>query len=56
MLGEMVKLRGELVTHRRAARQLGKDVARLQAENAALRQGGPAATVRKIARRAVRRR
>ncbi len=29
MLGEMVKLRGELVTHRRAARQLGKDVARL---------------------------
>ena len=51
------ELRGELVTQRRAARQLGKDVARLRAENAALREaGGPAATVRKIARRAVRRR
>ena len=56
MLAEMVKLRGELVTHRRAARQLGKDVARLKAENAELRQAGPASTVRKIARRAVRRR
>jgi SAM-dependent methyltransferase len=59
MLGEMVKLRGELVTHRREARRLGKDVARLQAENAALREGGeagPAGAVRKIARRAARRR
>ncbi len=48
MLGEMVKLRGELVTHRRAAKKLER-------ENAALRErdGSP---VRKIARRAVRRR
>jgi SAM-dependent methyltransferase len=56
MLGEMVKLRGELVVHRRAARQLGRDVARLRAENAALRDRGAGSTVRKIARRAVRRR
>jgi SAM-dependent methyltransferase len=56
MLAEMVKLRGELVTHRRAARQLGKDVARLKAENAELRQGATTSIVRKIARRAVRRR
>jgi SAM-dependent methyltransferase len=56
MLGEMVRLRGELVTHRRAARRLSKEVARLRSENAALREGGQGSTVRKIARRAVRRR
>jgi SAM-dependent methyltransferase len=55
MLAEMVKLREELVTHRRAARQAGKAVTRLQAENDALRAHGPVSTVRKIARRAVRR-
>lgn len=56
MLGEMLKLRGELVVHRRAARQLGKDVARLRADNARLRtESGLVPTVRKIARRAVRR-
>ncbi len=56
MLGEMVKLRSELVTHRREARRLGKEVARLQAANAAPSQAEPVSTVRKIARRAVRRR
>jgi SAM-dependent methyltransferase len=56
MLAEMVRVRGELVEHRREARRLGKDVERLQAENAELRDRTPGATVRKIARRAVRRR
>ncbi|MDQ4052742.1 MAG: class I SAM-dependent methyltransferase [Actinomycetota bacterium] len=56
MLGEMVRMRGELVTHRREARRLGKEVERLRAENEQLRGGPPGSTVRKIARRAVRRR
>lgn len=64
MLAEMVRLRSELVTHRRAARQLDKSsrrltktVERLRAENAQLRQPRPLeSTARKIARRAVRRR
>jgi SAM-dependent methyltransferase len=64
MLGEMLKLRGELVTHRRAARQLDKSsrrltktVERLRTENAQLRQPRPPeSAMRKIARRAVRRR
>lgn len=56
MLGEMVRMRGELVTHRREARRLGKDVERLRAENDRLRDRPEGSTVRKLARRAVRRR
>ncbi len=56
MLAEMVRLRVELVANRREARRLAKDVARLQNENATLRPGGPVSKVRKVARRAVRRR
>lgn len=56
MLGEMLRLRGELVAHRKAVRRLGREVQALRADAASQRRRGPAATVRKIARRAVRRR
>ncbi len=50
MLGEMLKLRGELVTHRREARRLGREVERLRARPAA--DGTPeGAPTRSLARR-----
>ena len=50
MLGEMLTLRGELVTHRREARRLGREVARLQARPAAA-PGAGAVPARSLARR-----
>ncbi len=50
MLGEMLKLRGELVTHRREARRLGREVERLRSQPAGPAAGPPP---RSIARRAV---
>lgn len=56
MLGEMTRLRGELVTHRRAARRAGREVARLRrAEATGPGEGTTSASVlRSVGRRLTR--
>lgn len=51
MLGEMLKLRGELVTHRREARRLGREVERLRSQSSAAAAAGGASGVLSSARR-----